>query len=1128
MSRPLTTLQSVLEGADDAPALLLGSGGGALTRGQLRRLCNQFAASLRASGVQPGDVVTIAEPNTVEYVVAFLGTGLARAVAAPLNQNYRQEEFEFYMDDAKSKLLVVGRDGNAAAEAAGKAPCLTLSVHVSAAGGEPRLEIGSKTQGWEAKLAGAETGGALQDPPQAGDEALFLHTSGTTARPKGVPLSHGNLVASLANIWQTYEFIPADRSLLVMPLFHVHGLMAGLLAPLAAGAAVILPAAGKFSAGTFWKDAVEHGMTFYTAVPTMHQILLARAEQDYPASSPPPLRAIRSCSSALAPATLHKLEAAFKAPVLEAYAMTEASHQMTSNPLPKHGEHRPGTVGKAQGSVQVAILDEQCNVLPPGQIGEVCIRGPNVTQGYKDNPKANEEAFAGDWFHTGDQGHLDGEGYLTLTGRIKELINRGGEKISPIEVDGALLAHPGVAEAVSFAAPDEKYGEVVAAAVVLNEEGKKMQAIEEDIQRVVGQRLSAFKVPKFVFVTDELPKGPTGKISRRFMVDAFIKKEGSGATSAGSQAAAPAIDFSKQPNDGYFLVARALAKLGVRHMFGVIGIPVTQLASAAQACGIRFISCRNEQAAGYAAAAAGFLTGVPGVLLTVSGPGVVHGIAGLSNAQVNCWPLVMISGSCEQNEVGKGAFQECDQLAAVGGHVKWAGQAATAADIPGTIAQAFQAAASGRPGAAYVDIPSNILMASVDDLAAVQQAEAAVAGPLSVPRPAPPAAGVAAAAQLLRGAQRPLLVVGKGAGYAQAEGPLRQLAEAAGLPFLATAMGRGVVPDDSPLCANAARSMALGQADVALVVGARLNWQLHFGEAPRWSSGIKFILLDVEPSEQDAAKSAVVLRGDAGTGATALLAALRQGQAADTPLLPGAAASGWRAGLQAKVAGARDKLAAKMARTAFPLDYHTTLRVVRDELNRLPKPAVVVSEGANTMDNARVLLEPVVAPRSRLDAGTWGTMGVGPGYAIAAAVVAPDRNVVAVEGDSAFGFSGMECETICRYNLPVCVVVMNNGGIYGGDRREQRLRELAAAGLAAAGVPTDPAPTDFVPQSKYHLLMEAFGGKGVAVATADELQAALRQALESRCPTLINVAIDPQAGVESGNVHAFNAPKGGS
>lgn len=257
---------------------------------------------------------------------------------------------------------------------------------------------------------------------------------------------------------------------------------------------MVFPAEGRFAASTFWADAVANGVTFYTAVPTMHQILVSRAGKDYPAASPPPLRAIRSCSSSLAPATLEALERAFGAPVLEAYAMTEASHQMTSNPLPRHGPHRAGTVGKAQGSVRVAILGPDNAVLGPGEEGEVCIRGPNVTPGYRNNPAANEEAFAGGWFHTGDQGKLDEEGYLTLTGRIKELINRGGEKISPIEVDGGLLSHPGVAEAVSFAAPDEKYGESVAAAVVLNEQGKALEDPVADIQRHVGTKLAKFKV----------------------------------------------------------------------------------------------------------------------------------------------------------------------------------------------------------------------------------------------------------------------------------------------------------------------------------------------------------------------------------------------------------------------------------------------------------------------------------------------------------------------------------------------------------------------------------------------------------------------------------------------------------
>ncbi|RMZ52179.1 hypothetical protein APUTEX25_001569 [Auxenochlorella protothecoides] len=987
-----STLLDVLGGSPDSPAIVVGSGGQKLTRGQFLELATQFAQSLRASGVQPSDLVTIVDSNTLEFAVAFLGTTLARAVAAPLNQNYHEEEFKYYQEDAGSTLVVVGASGNRGAEAAGVAPA--IGVTLDFASGAPVLQLASRVGEFALKTAPA--GEALADPPRGDDVALFLHTSGTTSRPKGVPLTHANLTASLENIRQTYEFTEADVSLLAMPLFHVHGLMAGWLAPLSAGASVVFPAEGRFAAGTFWKDAAAHGVTFYTAVPTIHQILVQRADRDFPTAAPPPLRVIRSCSSSLAPATLEAVEAAFGAPVLEAYAMTEASHQMTSNPLPQHGPRRPGTVGRAQGSVALVILGPDHHPLPAGEVGEVCIRGPNVTAGYRANPAANEEAFAGGWFHTGDQGRLDAEGYLQLTGRIKELINRGGEKISPIEVDGALLSHRGVAEAVAFAAPDAKYGETVAAAVVLNEEGKRLgEGAVEDIKRHVGTRLSAFKIPTQIFITDELPKTATGKIQRRFMVDAFINKPKDGAVGGST------LDLDALPNDGYYTIAKSLRALGVRVVYGAVGI--------------RFISFRNEQSAGYAAAAAGYLSGIPGVLLTVSGPGVIHALAGLSHAQVNTWPLVLLSGSCETGEVGKGSFQELDQVAAVRPYTKFAGQARAVGEIPAVLEAAFK-----------------------------------VTGGLE-----------------------------EGSGWVWMGGP------------------RGLWGQISEN-ANAARSLALAGADVALVFGARLNWQLHFGEAPKWAANVKFVLVDVEPSERDARVSHLVLRGDAGVWRD------------------------WTSRLAAKSAAAREKLGARLARTTHPLDYGTTLRVVRDALATLPRPPLVVAEGANTMDNARLLLEPVTVPRTRLDAGTWGTMGVGLGYAIASATQDPGRATVAVEGDSAFGFSGMEVETIVRYGLPVTLIIFNNGGIYGGDRRGRELRAAAARGLAAVGHAGDPVPTDFAPVSRYDLLAQAFGGRGVAVGTAEELAAALREALASGGPSLIDVTIDPQAGVESGNVHAFN------
>jgi acyl-CoA synthetase (AMP-forming)/AMP-acid ligase II len=348
--------------------------------------------------------------------------------------------------------------------------------------------------------------------PRPSDVALFLHTSGTTSRPKGVPLTHGNLMASITNIAATYQLTPHDRSLIVMPLFHVHGLIGATLSTLHTGGAVVIPP--KFSAGTFWQTAAKHGVTWYSAVPTIHQILLSRADQDNAPRGG--LRFIRSCSSALAPAVFHQLQDRFGAPVLEAYGMTEAAHQMASNPLPP-GPRKPGFVGIGTG-VEIVILDDQGRILPAGRQGEVSIRGNNVMHGYLNNPEANAASFSNGYFRTGDQGVLDEDGYLMLTGRLKELINRGGEKISPLEVDAALLEHPAVAEAVSFAAPDAKYGEEVHAAVVL-----KGPATHAEIQEHCAKRLADFKVPKVIHVTDAVPRTATGKTQRRHVAAHFLK-----------------------------------------------------------------------------------------------------------------------------------------------------------------------------------------------------------------------------------------------------------------------------------------------------------------------------------------------------------------------------------------------------------------------------------------------------------------------------------------------------------------------------------------------------------------------------------------------------------------------------
>ncbi|XP_020239087.1 oxalate--CoA ligase [Cajanus cajan] len=484
-----------------------------LTHSHLHHLSESAAARLVAAGIKPGDVVALTFPNTVEFVVMFLAVIRARATAAPLNSAYTAEEFEFYLSDSESKLLITSSEGNNAAQSAASKlniPHGAASI-TQAENQEPALSL-SLTQ--PESTDSVES--LINDPA---DVALFLHTSGTTSRPKGVPLTQHNLLSSVNNIKSVYRLTESDSTVVVLPLFHVHGLIAALLSSLGAGAAVALPAAGRFSASAFWKDMVKYNATWYTAVPTIHQIILDRHSNN-PEPVYPRLRFIRSCSASLAPAILGKLEEAFEAPVLEAYAMTEASHLMASNPLPQDGPHKAGSVGRPVGQ-EMVILDQTGRVLEAEVSGEVCIRGPNVTKGYKNNVEANTAAFLFGWFHTGDVGYLDSDGYLHLVGRIKELINRGGEKISPIEVDAVLLSHPDIAQAVAFGVPDPKYGEEIHCAVIPRE-GSNVD--ETEVLRYSKKNLASFKVPKKVFITDSLPKTATGKILRRLVAEHFVSQ----------------------------------------------------------------------------------------------------------------------------------------------------------------------------------------------------------------------------------------------------------------------------------------------------------------------------------------------------------------------------------------------------------------------------------------------------------------------------------------------------------------------------------------------------------------------------------------------------------------------------
>ncbi|XWS75518.1 hypothetical protein CRYUN_Cryun01aG0096400 [Craigia yunnanensis] len=560
--------------------------------------------------------------------------------------------------------------------------------------------------------------------------------------------------------------------------------------------------------------------------------------------------------------------------------------------------------------------------------------------------------------------------------------------------------------------------------------------------------------------------------------------------------------------DGNVLAAKSFTRFGVTHMFGVVGIPVTSLANRAVQMGIRFIALHNEQSAGYAASAYGYLSGHPGLLLTVSGPGCVHGLAGLSNAMINTWPMVMISGSSDQKDSGRGDFQELDQIEAVKPFSKFSVKAKDIKEIPNCIARVLDHAVSGRPGGCYLDLPTDVLHQTLTESEAEKLLAEAEKGRNLEESIVPPCSEIKKAVGLLRKAQRPLIVLGKGAAYGRAEGELRKLVERTGIPFLPTPMGKGLVNDNHELAASAARSLAIGKCDVALVVGARLNWLLHFGESPKWDKDVKFILVDVCEEEIKLRKPHLGLVGDA----KKVLEMINK-EIKDDPFCLGQSHP-WVEAVSKKVKDNVSRMETQLAKDVVPFNFLTPMRIIRDAILGLGSPApVVVSEGANTMDVGRSVLVQT-EPRTRLDAGTWGTMGVGLGYCIAAAVSNPERLVVAVEGDSGFGFSAMEVETLVRYKLPVVVIVFNNGGVYGGDRRSPE--------EVTGPFKDDPAPTSFVPGAAYHTLIEAFGGKGYLVGTPDELKSALSESFSTRKPAVINVIIDPFAGAESGRMQHKN------
>src|SRR5579863_2362847 len=551
--------------------------------------------------------------------------------------------------------------------------------------------------------------------------------------------------------------------------------------------------------------------------------------------------------------------------------------------------------------------------------------------------------------------------------------------------------------------------------------------------------------------------------------------------------------------DGFHLVIDALKLNGIKTIYNVPGIPITDLGRLAQAEGMRVISFRHEQNAGNAAAIAGFLTKSPGVCLTVSAPGFLNGLVALANATTNCFPMILISGSSEREVVDlqQGDYEEMDQLAIAKPLCKAAFRVLHAADIGIGVARAIRAAVSGRPGGVYLDLPGK-LFGQVMNAAAGKRSLVKVIDPAPAQLPAPEA--VKRALDVLKAAARPLIILGKGAAYAQADAAIKTLVEKSGAPFLPMSMAKGLLPDMHPQCAGAARSTVLKDSDVVMLIGARLNWLLSHGKGKTWGDAPKkYIQIDIEPKEMDSnVEIAAPLVGDIGS----CIAALIESMGGNWPAPP----AEWTNAVKAKREENVAKMAPRLMNNNSPMDYHGALGVLRTIIKERPD-AILVNEGANTLDLARGVID-MYRPRKRLDVGTWGVMGIGMGQAIAA-TIETGHPVLAVEGDSAFGFSGMETETICRYNLPVCVVIFNNNGIYRGT-------DVNKSGGA------DPATTVFVAGARYDKMMEAFGGVGVNATTPDELKRAVNAAMDSGKPTLINAVIDPAAGSESGRIGNLN------
>lgn len=1142
---PALTLPELLAASsgDDAqrPAFLA-PGRPALSHAGLRQQMAATRAALRHAGIGRRDTVAVVLQNGPELAAISLAVA-SSARCAPLNPAFGADEFRFYLGDLGPAALVIaatdrGRLRTIAASLGVR--CLDVQWTADAPAGACELE------------GGGASGAVDDDAPNPDDVALLLHTSGTTSRPKLVPLTHRNLCASTANVVRTLELGPRDRSLNLMPLFHIHGFVASLLTSLAAGGGVACCAGYRDGEFLPWLDALRP--SWYTAAPAIHQAVLAELARHPEGIAAKRLRFARSASAPLPGPVMRALEAALQAPVIEAYGMTEAAHQIASNPLPP-GERRMGSVGLPAGP-SVAIMDEAQRLLPRGSTGEIVIRGDNVTAGYASPREANADAFATGWFRTGDLGSIDDAGYVHITGRLKELINRAGEKVSPLEVDAALLEHSDVRQAVAFGIEHPTMGEDVAAAVVLKDGASTSTA---EIRAFLFGRLADYKIPSQIVVVDAIPAGATGKVARATlpallaskMRPAFVAPRDQaeremaalfgeilGVAEVGAldnfftlggdslrafqlltrireqwQVDIPIVELFKEPTlaelavatargrrksdatgqrterdslGGHGLIAQTLAALGITHVYGVPGQPVYATFAACAQAGLRTIGARHQMAAAMMAIAHNYFAGRQrAVGLLSAGAPAANAVGAVALARTNGWPLLVVAGAARDTAEASGHFMALDTAKLFRPVAKSVAFARTTEEIAATIRAAFDTVMEGRPGPVVVQIPEQALAGFTSP-----SEERAIA---AVPhaRTEPDRATVDRAAALLLDAKRPLLIVGGGARWDAPYDALRELVETLELPFITSPLGRGAIPDRHPLGMNAIRWLAQSRADVAFVLGARLNWTFRHGR--QLVSRASIVQVDIHAPELDGERKPTIgIVSDLGSFMRALLSAPAMASARNVAARRD---PDWIPSLQRARDEIEDKRDARARSARLPM---SPLRLARELREALPRDAITILDGNLVMEAMEQAI-PVNEPASRLTPGASGCLGIGVPFALAAKLVHPDRPVIAICGDFAFGVSAMELETAVRHHVPIVIVIANNDGNMGALRQRMYMDEGAEPIMR------------FQPGLRYDQIMAMFGGQAEHVERPEDIRPAIERALSSSRPACINIAVDPDA-----------------